>query len=323
MYFINSNSVYYSERPFKLNLLKLNTIANNLNTSMKRTFLAAALLLCCHFMAFAQKVKVDVNKVVDAEKAFDKLVERKGIKDAFLAVADPEGIVFKPRMIKIIDFYNSIEKQPGTLKWEPKFARISANGDLAFTAGPYVYQNNKSNDDDKVYGDYVSVWHIDPADNKLKLLIDLGIPHPESEQQELVDFKQPDTAKQTAPGKDPFAGKGVILATDKTFNQELTKSALASYKEFLSPEARYYFPGFDPMSGTDKIMKFIDNEGISISATTANVGRATSNDLAYSYGTARIRKGDIVSDYNYVRIWEIDATHRWNILLEIFSAVEQ
>lgn len=323
MYFINFNSVYCSERPVKLNLLKLNTIANNPNTSMKRIFLAAALLLSCHFIAFAQKVKVDVNDVVNAEKSFNKLVERKGIKDAFLAVADPEGIVFKPRMIKITDFYNSIEKQPGTLKWEPKFARISANGDLAFTAGPYVYQNNKANDDDKVYGDYVSIWHLDQETNKLKLLIDLGIPHPESEQEELVDFKQPDTSKQTGPSKDPFAGKGVILATDKTFNQELTKSALASYKEFLSPEARYYFPGFDPMSGTDKIMKFIDNEGISISATTTNVGRATSNDLAYSYGTARIRKGDIVSDYNYVRIWEIDADHKWDILLEIFSAVEQ
>ena len=70
-------------------------------------------------------------------------------------------------------------------------------------------------------------------------------------------------------------------------------------------------------------MKFIDNENISISAQTINVGRASSNDLAYSYGTARIRKGAIVSDYNYVRIWELDASHKWNILLEVFSAVEQ
>jgi hypothetical protein len=98
---------------------------------------------------------------------------------------------------------------------------------------------------------------------------------------------------------------------------------MASYKEFLSPEGRYYFPGFEPITGTDKIMKFINNEDISISAQTINVGRSTSNDLAYSYGTARIKKGNIVSDYNYVRIWEIDAAHKWNILLEIFSAVEQ
>jgi len=70
-------------------------------------------------------------------------------------------------------------------------------------------------------------------------------------------------------------------------------------------------------------MKFLDNEAITNNAKTINGGRSMSGDLAYTYGTARIRKGDIVSDYNYVRIWEIDASHKWNILLEVFSAVEQ
>jgi len=289
---------------------------------MKRIVLTSIILISLCGSVLAQKTNVDVTQVIDAEKAFNKLVERKGIKDAFLAVADPEGIVFKPRIVKITDFYGSIDSQPGILKWEPKFGRISANGDLAFTAGPYTYQNSK-NDDDKVFGDYVSVWRLDLNDNKLKLLIDLGIQHPESEQEEIPDFRQPDTSKRTAPSKDPFNGKTIILATDKTFNNELTRSVLASYKEFLSPEGRYYFPGFEPITGPDKIMKFIDNEGISISAKTIDVGRASSGDLAYSYGTARIRKGEIVSDYNYVRIWEIDADHKWDILLEVFSAVEQ
>jgi hypothetical protein len=287
---------------------------------MKRTLLAAAILICCNGAILAQEV-AKVNEVIDAEKNFKRLVERKGIKDAYLSVADPEGIIFRPQAVKITDFYNSIDKQPGTFTWEPKFARISANGDLAFSAGPYIYQNG-SNEDDKVFGDYVSIWRRD-QDNKLKLLIDLGIQHPEPEQQELVDFKEPDTSKRTAPSKDPFNGKSIIINTDKVFNHELTVSTLASYKEFLSPEGRYYFPGFDPMTGPDKIMKFLENEAISISAQTTNVGRSTSNDLAYSYGTARIKKGDIVSNYNYVRIWEIDADHKWNILLEVFSSIEQ
>ncbi|MGZ3822346.1 MAG: DUF4440 domain-containing protein, partial [Mucilaginibacter sp.] len=169
---------------------------------------------------------------------------------------------------------------------------------------------------------YVSIWRAD-ADNKLKLLIDLGIQHPENETEENTDLKDPDPSKQTAPSKDPFNGRSIIIGTDKIFNHELTVSAMATYKEFMSPEGRYYFPGFEPIVGTDKIMKFIDNEGISISAETINVGRSTSNDLAYSYGRARIKKGNIVSNYNYVRIWEIDQNHRWNILLEVFSAVEQ
>jgi hypothetical protein len=289
---------------------------------MKRFILSATVLMFCSTLLLGQKTPVaKVSTVISAEENFNKLVAKKGIKDGFLAVADPEGIVFKPDAKKITEFYGSIDKQPGTLICKPKFARISANGDLAFTAGPYTYQNGKS-DDDKVYGDYVSIWRND-GENGLKLLINLGIQHPEPENAVITDFKEPDTAKHKPASKDPFAGKKVILDYDKTFNYSLSRSALATYKEFLSPEGRYYFPGFEPMTGIDKTMKFLDNEAISISAETVNAGRATSNDLAYSYGTARIKKGNIVSSYNYVRIWEVDAQHKWNVLLEIFSAVEK
>jgi hypothetical protein len=288
---------------------------------MKKALLAAILLSGISISAMAQQAKVEIASVVTAEEDFNKAVGHKGIKDGFLAVADPEGVVFRPNVVKITDFYSSIDKQPGKLVSQPKFARLSANGDLGFTAGPYVYQNGKT-DDDKIYGDYVSVWRYDNADNKFKLLINLGIQHPEPEQEAVTDFKEPDLSKQKAPSKDPFAGKNILTGTDKTLNHSLSLSTLAAYKEFLSPEARYYFPGFEPIAGTDKILKFIDNEGISISAETVNVGRSTSNDLAYTYGTARIKKGNIVNNYNYVRIWEIDANHRWNVLLEIFSTVE-
>jgi len=289
--------------------------------NMKNTILLAAVVLTGFVTpAVAQTTPVTVNKVITAEDNFNKSVAKKGIKEAFLEVADPEGIVFKPNAVKITDFYNNIEKQPGTLKWEPKFARISAGGDLAFTAGPYVYQNGKT-DDDKLFGDYVSIWRAD-ADGKLKLLMDLGILHPEPEEPVTTDFKDPDPAKKVEISKDPFYGKNLIVVTDKDMNHSLTLSTLAAYKEFLSPEGRFYFPGFEPMTGQDKILKFLENEAINISAETVNAGRSISNDLAYSYGRARIRKGNYVSNYNYVRIWEIDKNHKWNILLEVFSAVE-
>ncbi|MFD2872593.1 DUF4440 domain-containing protein [Mucilaginibacter ximonensis] len=288
---------------------------------MKKIALATLSFICYSIVSLAQTGPAQVSKVIDAEDAFNKLVARKGIKAGFLAVADPEGIVFKPKIVKITDFYEGVEKQPGTLQWTPKIARISYDGDLAFTAGPYVYQNGKT-DDDKVYGDYVSVWH-DDGEGHLKLLIDLGIQHPEAEKEATTDFKGPDASKKPVKNKDPFNGKNIIIATDKTLNQALTLSSLGAYKEFLSPEGRYYFPGFEPMMGSDQVLKFLNNEAISISAETISAGRSTSNDLAYSYGRARIKKGEIVANYNYVRIWELDPNkHTWNILLEVFSAIE-
>ena len=287
---------------------------------MKKIILFALVLVCVNKLTLAQGPAADIKTALEADKNFDKEVERKGIKGGFLAVADPAGIVFKPNAVNITDFYTNIDRQPGTFKMTPNFARIAANGDLAFTAGPYVYQNGKA-DSDKVFGDYVSIWHAGD-DKKMKLLINLGIQHPEPETEAISDAKSPDSAKHVALSKDPFGGKRIILATDNSFNHSLSISALGSYKEFLSPEGRYYFPGFEPLTGQDKIMKFIDNEAISITAETTDAGRSTSNDLAYSYGKAKIKKGEIVSDYNYVRIWEKDPNHKWYIILEIFSAVE-
>lgn len=289
---------------------------------MKKIISAAFALCLLSGIALAQKPKyvATTDQVLKAEENFNKLVERKGIKDAFLEVADQEGIVFKPQPVRIVDFYSNIEKQPGSLTWKPNFARISANGDLAFSAGPYVYQNGKD-DTDKVFGDYVSIWRADD-NGKLKLLMDLGIQHPEPTQTPVSDFTEPDSSKLSAPSKDPFNGKNIILATDKAFNHALTISALASYKEFLSAEGRYYFPGVEPMVGQDRVMKFIDNEGISINAETINAGRSVSSDLAYSYGSASIKQGTVTNNYYYVRIWEMDKNHKWNILLEVFSAVE-
>ncbi len=287
---------------------------------MKKIALAALLIVGSGRLTFAQAPAADVNQAINADKNFNRLIERKGIKEGFLAVADPEGIIFKPNEVNINDFYKNIDQQAGTLTMQPNFARIAVNGDLAFTAGPYVYQNG-NDDTDKVFGDYVSVWRAGD-DGVLKLLINLGIQHPEPETDAISDFKNPDATTQVARSKDPFAGKRIILATDNAFNHSLTISSLAAYKEFLSPEGRYYLPGFEPMTGQDKIMKFIDNEAISITAQTTNAGRSTSNDLAYTYGKARIKKGEITSDYNYVRIWEQDASHKWDILLEVFSAVD-
>ncbi len=285
---------------------------------MKTTITVSIFLLLFSAATYAQKT--EVKTVVDAEQSFNKAVAKKGIKDGFLSVLDDEGIVFRPNAVNAKEFYTGIQKQSGNLSWEPKFARISANGDLAFTAGPYTYQNGAS-DTNKVFGHYVSVWRKG-ADGKLKLLIDLGIQHPEGEQPELVDFKEPDLSKVAPPSTDPFGNKKVVLITDKYVDNSFALSTMATYKEFLSPEARYYFPGFEPLTGRDKILQFINNEAISIKAATTDAGRSESNDLAYSYGKAEIKKGNILSKYNYVRIWEYDQSKKWNILLEVFSAVE-
>ena len=284
---------------------------------MKKICTAFVAFLCFNGLASAQKI-TQVKEVLDAEKEYNRVTAQKGIRDGILAVADPEAMVFKPEPVLAKTYYAESGKIAGKLTSAPKIARISANGDLAFTAGPYTIKNGT---DDASFGEYLSIWRTDLS-GKLKLLFNINLEHPEPKQEQTVDFKDAATSPRIQ-SKDPFNGRTIITTTDKLFNTSLGFSALSAYKEFLALDGRYYFPGFEPMVGQDKILQFINNQAISIEALNTGSGRAVSGDLAYSYGKAKIKKGTITNNYNYIRIWEPDKSHKWNILVEIFSPIEK
>ena len=89
---------------------------------MNITKLSLFVLITSFTIAAQAQKKAEVQTVITAEENFNKLVAKKGIKEGFLAVADPQGIVFKPDAVNMTEFYSKIAKQPGTLTWTPKFA---------------------------------------------------------------------------------------------------------------------------------------------------------------------------------------------------------
>lgn len=285
---------------------------------MKKLSVAVVALLFFTQLAEAQKT-AQIKTVLEAEKDYNKAVSQKGIRDGSLSVLDPEAIIFKPEPVSAKTFYTGSEKIAGKLTVTPSIARISANGDLAFTAGSYTIKNNT---DDIDYGEYLSIWRTDLY-GKLKLLFNIDMQHPETKETQNVDFKDPVAAATRIISKDPFNGRNIIITTDKLFNTSLNFSSIPAYKEFLTLDSRYFFPGFEPIVGQDKILQFVGNQAISIEALNTGAGRAISSDLAYSYGKAKIKKGEITNNYNYIRIWEPDKAHKWNILAEIFSPIEK
>lgn len=287
---------------------------------MKKLCLAFVAFIGLNGLASAQKI-TQVKEVLDAEKDFNKAIAQKGIRDGFLAVTEPDALVFKPEPVTAKTYYTGSEKIPGKLIVTPKIARISANGDMAFTAGSYTLKDNGS--EDAIYGEYASIWRTDVY-GKLKLIFNIDMEHPEPKITQIVDFKDAAGIAKRISSKDPFAGRNIIITTDKLFNSSLGLSSISAYKEFLTLDGRYYFPGFEPVIGQDKILQFVSNQAISIEALNTGAGRALSSDLAYSYGKAKIKKGEITNNYNYIRIWEPDnKSHKWNILVEIFSPIEK
>ncbi|RYE36035.1 MAG: hypothetical protein EOP42_04855 [Sphingobacteriaceae bacterium] len=285
---------------------------------MKKISVAIVAFLCTTQLISAQKT-AQIKTVLDAEKDYNRSVSQKGIREASLAAIDAEAIVFKPEAVSAKTYYTGIEKNTGKLTATPTIARISANGDLAFSAGSYLIRNVT---DEPEYGEYLSIWRTDLS-GKLKMIFSMNMQHPETKETPIVDFKEPAVIASRTINKDPFTGKNIIITTDKLFNSSLNFSSVSAYKEFLNLDSRYFFPGFEPIIGQDKILQFVSNQAISIEALNTGAGRAASSDLAYSYGKATIKKGEISNKYNYIRIWEPDKSHKWNMLVEMFSPIDE
>lgn len=289
-----------------------------LTTIMKKISVAIVAFLCLSQLVEAQKT-AQTKTVLDAEKDYNRAVSQKGIRDGSLAIMDGDAIVFKPEPVLAKTYYAGSEKLTGKLTINPTIARISANGDMAFSAGSYLIKHTA---DDSDYGEYLSIWRADLS-GKLKMIFSMDMQHPETKETPNVDFKDPIIKATRAINKDAFTGRNIIITTDKLLNSSLNFSAVSAYKEFLTLDGRYFFPGFEPVVGQDKILQFISNQAISIEALNTGAGRSASSDLAYSYGKATIKKGEITNKYNYIRIWEPDNAHKWNVLVEMFSPIDE
>lgn len=147
---------------------------------MKR-FLFFGLLLFLFSCNFFSRKKVpgsddDKMKMMDADRAFSKLSEEKGMKKAFLDYIDSNGVLLRPNHLPLlgadaIDFLIQQNDSSYTLKWEPKSGTVAASGDLGYTYGIYVLRPAAK--DTLIYGNYVSIWKKQ-SDGNWKYILDSG-----------------------------------------------------------------------------------------------------------------------------------------------------
>ena len=143
------------------------------------------LIFCCllSFALFSCKNKKpatdlvdDKMKMMDADRAFSRLSEAKGMKNAFLDYIDSNGALLRPNHLPLvgadaIDYLIQQNDSSFILKWEPKSGFVAASGDLGYTYGLYVLKPTKK--DTLLYGNYVSIWKKQ-ADGNWKFVLDSG-----------------------------------------------------------------------------------------------------------------------------------------------------
>ena len=287
---------------------------------MRSIFIISFILFSALKPAVAQTSNGEVSSLVAAENYFASLVKQKGINKGFLAVSDDETIVFKPAPVKAEDFYGSRKNQDTSkLTWQPALAKISKSGDWGFTTGPFIY----TRDSVASYGTYVSVWKMN-SKGVWKLAIDIGVSHPKPKKELALIYSDPKSSRffRQKSAVRQKQREEMILTSDQLFSKTLQKYNNLAYNVFMADDARLLFPGQEPIIGKRNITDFLRYQELEINTEVIDADRATGSDLAYTYGTASIAKAGQTDIFNYIRIWEVQDGHKWNVILEVYSPVE-
>ncbi|WP_026896945.1 hypothetical protein [Daejeonella oryzae] len=268
---------------------------------------------------YAQTSNGTVSSLVAAENYFAGIAKEKGVKKAFLTVSDENTIVFRPNPVKAEKYFGKQDGDDSQLSWHPTLAKISKSGDWGFTTGPYIFKTSLE-DEKTTYGQYLSVWKMN-SKGVWKLAIDLGIPHDKPKTEEKLHFTDPKNTRffNQRSVKRLQQREEMILTSDELFSATLKNYKNLAYNVFLGDDARLLFPGYEPIIGKTNITDFLRNQELQIATEPVEADRALGSDLAYTYGTATIAYKGKESKYNYVRIWEVQDGHKWNVTVEVFS----
>ncbi len=131
-------------------------------------FLMPVLTASCNTKK-TEQVEVDYKTaMIEADRAFSKLSEEKGMKHALMQFIDSKGVLLRPNAIPIagaeaIDYISQGNDTSYTMTWEPNGGTTAKSGELGYTYG--VYSLKPKNKDTVFYGTYVSIWKRQPDGN--------------------------------------------------------------------------------------------------------------------------------------------------------------
>jgi ketosteroid isomerase-like protein len=132
---------------------------------------------CTNRRPVESKSNVDVkSEMINADKAFSKMSEEKGMKAAFIEYIDSQGVLLRPNSMPLInadaiDFISQGSDTSFSLSWEPRGGLVAKSGELGYTYGTYLLKFK--NKDSVQRGTYVSVWRKQ-ANGTWKYVLDSG-----------------------------------------------------------------------------------------------------------------------------------------------------
>jgi ketosteroid isomerase-like protein len=265
--------------------------------------------------------------LVESERAFSRLAEAKGIREAFLTWLAPDAVVFRPGPVEARPVYEKMDPaNPAVLTWEPEVAEVAASGELGYTSGPYRVRPGPGRDP-AGFGHYVSVWKKQP-DGSWKVLLDIGVQHdPPASPVPAGNVATPH-AEHERQALSPEALRDEELAFGQRAGAFIEETGMKGLRKALAAAAtddiRVYRPGRPPAVGKEALKDLIPAAAGRVIRDSPQrraayeVVVSWSGDLACSHGTSEFWKDQTtVETTAYLRIWRKDGSGVWKICLDI------
>jgi ketosteroid isomerase-like protein len=307
---------------------------------IKQTPILATLVVCSAIALVAQeKAKAPLQAMIDQERAFAKLADEKGTRDAFLEYLADESLLFTPGPTPGKLYYKNRPALPMKLRWAPEFADISAAGDLGYTSGPWELSRNAT-EPPSSFGHFNTLWRLQ-QDGSFRVEVDLGVPH-DKPAVPVADVKSVESPKNNAPApkeaKPLTDWQNELVELDKTLATRAGEAGAAKvYEEAAADSIRLFRPDNMPALGKAAAVKLIEKTGRQM-WKPALARMSKSGDLGYTTGSMVMgdpptpptpsnqppsatgaRPPAPAAPHYYVRIFRRDKTGSWKIVLDVVN----
>jgi ketosteroid isomerase-like protein len=262
--------------------------------------------------------------MVETERAFARMSEEKGTREAFAAFIADDGILFRPTAVSGKKWMQENPLPPPTtrplLAWQPIFAFVSSVGDLGYTTGPWQYKKDIKDAQAAAFGNFMTVWKKQ-KDGTWKFALDLGISNPEPKN--VVPMWRPDKSQE---GQESFSKKvdrqlarsGLLDVERKFSTTSAELGARESFILYAAKDVRLFrndhFPFVGKMAAADALAPVTAEWTWTPSFADVSV----SGDLGYTYGIYELREktGTVSERGNYARVWK-KVLGDWKLVIDV------
>jgi ketosteroid isomerase-like protein len=264
-----------------------------------------------------------LQSLIEAERAFSRLSEEKGIKEAFSFYLADDSIVFRPRPLPGRKAYEAVpDNSPALLTWEPAYAEVALDGDLGYTTGPYQLKDKSKPGVPARYGHYVSLWQKQPS-GLWKVVLDVGIRHPQPGFKPMEIMTRKETSRPKRLVKvDKFNELNNLLKVEADFSAKAAaEGVIAAYIAFAHDDIRLYRDGSLPRTGIEALRQETSQSPGRLTWEPMDGDISRWGTLGFIFGTAETRSGAAAdppaASSSYLRIWRKTPDGQWKIALDL------